>query len=55
MFDFKNPKESKIKIRTCGIKISLSCFDNKIYILNNGYDRLALGYDSESKVVLIII
>ena len=27
-------------------KISLSCFDDKIYVLNNGYDRLALGYQS---------
>ena len=25
-------------------KISLSCFDDKIYIKNNGYDGLALGY-----------
>ena len=25
-------------------KISLSCFDDKIYILNNGYHELALGY-----------
>ena len=25
-------------------KISLSCFDDKIYIINNEYDRLALGY-----------
>ena len=25
-------------------KISLFCFDEKIYIQNNGYDRLALGY-----------
>ena len=24
-------------------RISFSCFDNKIHILNNGYDRLALG------------
>ena len=24
-------------------KISLSCFDGKVYILNNGYDRLVLG------------
>ena len=24
----------------------LSCFDDKIYILNNGYDELALGYYS---------
>ena len=27
-------------------KISLSCFDDKIYIENNGYDRLALDYQS---------
>ena len=27
-------------------KISLSCFDDKIYIQNNGYDGLALGYKS---------
>ena len=33
------------KIRTYGIaKISLSCFDDKIYIQNNGYDELTLGY-----------
>ena len=25
-------------------KISLSCFDDKIFIQNNGYDGLALGY-----------
>ena len=25
-------------------KIFLSCFDNKIYILNNGQDGTALGY-----------
>ena len=25
-------------------KISLSCFDDKIYIKNNGYDGLTLGY-----------
>ena len=25
-------------------KISLSCFDDKIYIQNNGYNGLALGY-----------
>ena len=25
-------------------KVSLSCFNNKIYILNNGYDGLVLGY-----------
>ena len=27
-------------------KISLSCFDDKIYIQNNGYDGLALGCQS---------
>ena len=27
-------------------KISLSSFDYKIYILNNGYDGLALDYQS---------
>ena len=27
-------------------KIPLSCFDDKIYIPNNGYDGLALGYES---------
>ena len=27
-------------------KISLSCFDSKIYIQNNGFDGLALGYQS---------
>ena len=27
-------------------KISLSYFDDKIYIQNNGYDWLALGYQS---------
>ena len=31
------------KIGTNEIKISLSCFDDKIYILNNGYDGLRLG------------
>ena len=25
-------------------KDPLSCFDDKTYIWNNGYDRLALGY-----------
>ena len=35
------------RIGTCEInKISLSCFDDKIYIPNNGYDGLALGYQS---------
>ena len=27
-------------------KISLSCFDNKIYIESNAYDGLPLGYQS---------
>ena len=25
-------------------KISLSCFNHKIHIINDGYNRLALGY-----------
>ena len=37
-------------------KISLSWFDDKIYILNNGYDGLALGYYSclWKSVILVI-
>ena len=27
-------------------KIILSCFDDKIYIQNNGYEELALAYQS---------
>ena len=27
-------------------KVLLSCFHDKIYIQNNGYDGLALGYQS---------
>ena len=35
------------KIRTSEIKkIYLTCLDDKIYILNNGSDGLALGYQS---------
>ena len=35
------------RIGTCDSnKISLSCFDDKISIQNNGYDGLALGYQS---------
>ena len=33
------------KIRTYDVnKIPLSCFDDKIYIQNSGYNGLALGY-----------
>ena len=33
------------RIGTHEIKnISLSCFDDKVYIKNNGYDGLALNY-----------
>ena len=28
------------------MKVSLSCFDDKIYTQNNGFDGLALGYQS---------
>ena len=36
-------KDDRIRIYEIN-KISLSCFDDKIYIQNNGYDGLALGY-----------
>ena len=36
----KDHRIGKYKIN----KISLSCFDDKTYIQNNGYDGLALGY-----------
>ena len=44
----KNRIQSKDnRIRTYEInKISLSCFDDKIYIQNNGYDGIDLGYQS---------
>ena len=38
-------KDHKIGIYEIN-KISLSCFDDKIYIQNNEYDGLALGYQS---------
>ena len=38
-------KRKDYRIRTYEInKISLSCFDDKIYIRNIGYNGLALGY-----------
>ena len=36
----KNHKTETYEIK----KFSLSCFDDKIYILNNGCDGLSLGY-----------
>ena len=41
MYRIQN-KDQKIGIYKIN-KISLPCFDNKIYIQNNGYDGLALG------------
>ena len=43
-----NKIESKVqRIGTYEIdKISLSCFNDKIHILNTGYDRLALCYQN---------
>ena len=38
----KNYKKGKYEIS----KVSLSCFDDKIYIQNNGYNGLVLGYHS---------
>ena len=31
-------------------KISLSCFDDKTYIQNNGYEGLALGYKKQLSI-----
>ena len=44
--DLPNKKCFKIikKEPTKSTKFPLSCFDDKIYILNHGYDELALGY-----------
>ena len=40
-------KSKDHRIETCEIKKnSLSCFYDKIYIQNNGYDTLVLGYYS---------
>ena len=38
----KSYKKGKYEIS----KVSLSYFDDKIYIQNNGYNRLVLGYHS---------
>ena len=35
-------------------KISLSCFNDKIHILSNGYNRLALGYLIIKKTLILI-
>ena len=44
---YKTVDESEHRIGTNEInKISLSCFNYKIYIKNNGCDGLALGYQS---------
>ena len=37
-------KDHRIEIYEMNKSHWLSCFDEKIYIKNNGYDRLALGY-----------
>ena len=40
-----NKIQNSHKIEAYAInKISLSCFDDEIHILNNGYDGLALGW-----------
>ena len=38
----KNHRKGTYEIK----KISLSCFDDEIHILNNRYDGLALGFES---------
>ena len=40
--EFKDHKIGTYKIN----KISLYCFDDKIYTQNNGYDGLALGFQN---------
>ena len=35
-------------------KISLSCFNDKVHILSNGYNRLALGYLIIKKTLILI-
>ena len=35
-------------------RISLSCFNDKIHILSNGYNRLALGYLIIKKTLILI-
>ena len=49
-------KNHKIEIYELN-KISLSCFDDRRYILNNRYDELGFGYkvDYETKLNLITI
>ena len=39
-------KDHRVRSYEINIKISLYCFDEKIFILNNEYDELALGYQS---------
>ena len=42
VIESENHNKGTYKIK----KISLSCFDDKMLILNNGYDGLSLGYQS---------
>ena len=51
-----NKIESKVhRIGTYEIdKISLSCFNDKIHILNTGYDRLALCYQNSLQRTVIL-
>ena len=45
IFSLKKVQSKNVNIGACEIsKTSLSCFDNKIHILNCGYDGLALDY-----------
>ena len=55
--DSMNKIQSKYhRIKTDEItEISLSCFDDKIYFQNNGYDGLALGYQSSLEKTFILI
>ena len=48
LFDFNAGKTQLVLIDqfngAIDLKMDGSCFDDKIYIQNNGYDELALGY-----------
>ena len=48
MLDISYNNRIQVKEHSIGTyeinKISLSCFDDKIYIQNNGYDKLAVTY-----------
>ena len=47
MYSMNRSQSKNHSIKTYEInKVSLTCFNDEIYIQNNGYDGLALGYQS---------